>query len=59
VHVARPFERAHAHHRPLRRLVVAGAALAGEGLPDLVPDLLRLDEHAVEVEDDGLDHALT
>src|SRR5205814_9647414 len=54
VQVARPLARAHAHHRPLHLVVVAAAALAHESLAHLVPDLLRLDEHAVEVEDDGV-----
>jgi hypothetical protein len=54
---ARPLDRAHPHHRPLRLGVVAAAALADVGLAHLVPELLRLDDHAVEVEDDGLDHS--
>ena len=59
VHVARPLRRAHAHHVPLRALVPAAAALAGELLAYLVPDLLGVEKHAVEVEDDGLDHTAT
>jgi hypothetical protein len=35
--------------------VPAAAALAGELLAHLVPQLLRVDKDAVEVEDDGLD----
>ena len=35
----------------------APAALADERLAHLVPDLLGVDDHAVEVEDDGGDHA--
>ena len=52
---ARPLRRAHAHHRPLRLGVVAAAPLADVPLAHVVPDLLALDEHAVEVEDDRLD----
>ena len=55
VQVARPFVRAHAHHRALCLLVVAAAALEHERSAHLVPDLLRLDEHAVQVEHDRLD----
>jgi hypothetical protein len=33
--------------------------LLGEALASLVPHVLRVDEHAVEVEDDGLDHSET
>ncbi len=36
--------------------VPAPAALAGECLADVVPDLLGVDQHAVHVEDDGLLH---
>jgi hypothetical protein len=36
--------------------VPAATALADERLAHLVPDLLAVDEHAVEVEDDGFDH---
>jgi len=35
-----------------------GAALAHELLPDLVPDLLAVEEHARQVEDDGVGHAV-
>ena len=56
VHVARPLGRAHPHHRRLRALVPAAAALLRQLLAHVVPDLLRVDDHAVEVEDDGLDH---
>ena len=61
VHVPRPLRRAHPHHVGLRPLVPASAALAGELLAHLVPDVLGVDEHAVEVEDHRLDgdgHAL-
>ncbi len=54
VEVPGPLGRAHAHHRPLRLVVVAAAALADEGLANLVPDLLALDQDAVQVEDDRL-----
>ena len=37
--------------------VPAAAALVRELLAHLVPDLLGVDEHAVEVEDDGVDHS--
>src|SRR5207302_537390 len=59
VHVARPTRRAHAHPVPLRALAPAAAALARELLADLVPELLGVEEDAVEVEDDGLDHTAT
>ena len=49
--------RAHAHHVRLRALVPAPAALARELLAHLVPHVLGVDEHAVEVEDDRLDRA--
>ena len=55
VHVARPLERAHAHHVALRALRPGEAALERELAPCLVPDLLAVDQHAVHVEDDGLD----
>ena len=57
VHVPRPLGRAHAHHVRLSSLVPGAAALAGELLANLVPDVLRVDEHAVEVEDDRFDLA--
>ena len=57
VHVARPLERAHAHHLPLRAFVPAAAALARELFAHLVPDVLGLEQDAVEVEHDGLDHS--
>ena len=41
----------------LRALVPAPAALARELLAHLVPDLLGVEQDAVEVEDDRLDHA--
>ena len=50
---ARPLGRAHAHHRRLRALVPAAAALADELLAHVVPDLLGVDDHAVEIEDDA------
>jgi hypothetical protein len=37
--------------------VPAAATLGGELLPRLVPDVLRVDEHPVQVEDDGVDHS--
>jgi hypothetical protein len=37
--------------------VPAAASLAREGLAHLVPDLLGVDEEAVEIEDDCFDHA--
>ena len=55
--VARPLFGAHAHHVRLRAVVPAAAALAGELLAHVVPDLLAVDDDAVEVEDDGVDHA--
>src|SRR5207302_8808493 len=42
--------------RALDLVVVAAAAFAYEGRADVVPDFLRLDQHAVQVEDDRLDH---
>jgi hypothetical protein len=36
--------------------VPAAAALADELLANFVPDVLRVEEYAVEVEDDGPDH---
>ena len=56
VHVTRPLGRAHAHHVRLRLRVPAPAALARELLAYVVPHVLGVDEHPVEVEDDGLDH---
>ena len=41
-----------------RLAVPAAAALAGELLAHLVPDLLGVEQDAVEVEDDGVDHAI-
>jgi flavin reductase (DIM6/NTAB) family NADH-FMN oxidoreductase RutF len=57
VQEARPFGRAHAHHRALHLGVVAAAALDDVAPAHLVPHLLRLDEHAVHVEDDRVDAA--
>ena len=57
VHVARPFERAHPHHVALRPVVPAAAALPRELLPFRVPDLLRVQEQPIQVEDDGVDHS--
>ena len=56
VEVPRPFLGAHTHHVRLRAVVPAGAPLADEPLAHLVPDLLGVEQQAVEVEDDGLDH---
>ena len=56
VHVARPFGRAHPHHVRLGAVVPPPAALAHEPLAHVVPDLLRVDDDAVEIEDDGPDH---
>ena len=56
VQVPRPLGRAHAHHRALDLRVVAAAALADVRLAHRVPDFLGLDQHAVHVEDDGVDH---
>jgi hypothetical protein len=53
--MAWPFERAHAHHVGLRPVVPAPAALARERLAHLVPDVLRVQEDSVQVEDDRLD----
>jgi hypothetical protein len=36
--------------------VPAAAALLGELLAGVVPNLLRVEQHAVEVEDDRVDH---
>ena len=55
VHVARPLERAHAHHVRLRAVVPAPASLAYERLANRVPDLLGVEEQPVEVEDDAVD----
>ena len=57
VHVARPLGRAHPHHVPLGALVPVAAALVRELFAHLVPDLLGVDEHPVEVEDDRGDHS--
>ena len=59
MHVARPLQGAHAHHVPLGVLVPAAAALLGELLAGLVPHLLGVEQDAVEVEDDRLDHSAT
>ena len=40
----------------LRAVVPAPAALADELLAHVVPDLLGVDDHAVEIEDHALDH---
>src|SRR5947199_123069 len=56
VHVARPLERAHAHHVPLGVRVPAAAALAHQLRAHGVPDLLGVEQDAVEVEDDAVDH---
>ena len=57
VQVARPLDRAHSHQRPLDLCVPAAAALAHVRAPHLVPNLLGLDQHSVQVEDDPLDHS--
>src|SRR5262249_29019125 len=46
--------RAHAHHVCLGARVPASTAFACEGLAHVVPHVLGVDEHAVEVEDDDL-----
>jgi hypothetical protein len=38
--------------------VPAAAALAGQPLARAVPDLLGVEQHAVEVEDDRLNHSV-
>ena len=56
-HVARPLGRAHAEHR-LRRAVGPRAAVLGDQRPaPAVPGGLRVEQEAVEVEDDGADQA--
>jgi hypothetical protein len=55
VHIARPLERAHAHHVPRGALVPAAAALGRELHAGLVPDVLGVDDDSVEVEDHGVD----
>ena len=55
VEVARPLGRAHAGHVRLRLVAPAAAALARKPLAHLVPDVVGVDEDAVEVEDDRLD----
>ena len=55
VHIARPFERAHPHHVRLCLVVPAPVALARELLSNLAPHVLRVDQHAVQVEDDCVD----
>ena len=57
VHVARPLGGAHPHHVRLRLLAPAAASFAREPFSHLVPDLLAVEDDAVEIEDDGLDHA--
>ena len=57
VHVPRPFTRAHAHHRPLCLGRVAPAPVGDEPLAHLVPHLFGVDDHAVHVEYDRLDHS--
>src|SRR4029077_7764559 len=56
VHVPRPLGRAHAHHRPLGVGPPVPATLLRDLAPSLVPELLGVEEDAVEVEDDRLDH---
>ena len=56
VEVLRPLRGAHPHHVRLRAVVPAATALADQTLAHLVPDLLGVEEQAVEVEDDGFDH---
>jgi hypothetical protein len=54
--VRRPFGRAHPLHRS-RGLLAPRAVVVGHDLPTgFVPQLLGLEEHAVEVEDHGADH---
>jgi len=55
VHVARPLGRAHAHHFCLRAFVPPAASLTRESLAHFVPDLLGVEQKAVEIEDDGAD----
>ena len=53
VQISRPFRRAHPHHRG-RRLGLPGTAVLGHDPPSRpIPDGLRVDEHAIEVEDQG------
>ena len=59
VHVLRPLGRAHAHHLPLGALVPAPAAFSCELFAGRVPDVLGVDENAVQVEDHSPDHDRT
>ena len=59
VHVAGPLGRAHAHHVPLGAFVPSPAALPRKLLAGRVPDVLGVDENAVQVEDHRLDHGKT
>ena len=56
MHVARPLRRAHAHHRPDRVIGPGSTLLAHELLARGGPDFLGVDQHAVEIEYDRLDH---
>src|SRR5262249_40596360 len=57
VHVAGPLRRAHAHHVRLRAVEPAAAPFSRDVLFHLGPDVLGVEEHTVEVEDDGVDGA--
>jgi L-ascorbate metabolism protein UlaG (beta-lactamase superfamily) len=54
-HVPRPLGGAHPHHVARRPVGVRAAGLPHVQLAYVVPHLLRVDDHAVEVEDDRLD----
>ena len=56
-HVARPLGRTHAHHVRLCVVVPATAAFVRKLLAHLVPGVLRVDDDAVEIEDDRVDPA--
>ena len=51
--MAWPLGRAHAHHLPLGAFVPAATALPRELFAGRVPNVLGVDEDAVQVEDDG------
>src|SRR5581483_6483093 len=55
-HVARPLDGSHAHHVARRRLGVGAADLVRVALAHVVPHLLGVDDHTVQVEDDRVDH---
>jgi hypothetical protein len=52
LHIGRPFERTHPHHGPGGILTPLATQVAGDGSAGIIPRLLGVEEHPVQIEDD-------